>query len=320
MAASAAARFSAFAGRTTLASLWAQDAWRFAPRWKAVLGVRGEHWQAERRQPVERDDDRCGFAPRSESYVSPKAALAWQASEAWLLQTSLGRAVRMPTVSELYQGSISANAIVNNDPNLKPEKSWTAELTAERDLAQRQRCARRFFYEDTKDALYSQTNVTAGGTVATIQNVDRIRTAGSRSPRPANDVLVKGLSLNGSLTYADSKITQNDKFPASVGKWQPRVPRWRAALLATYASTSAGRAPSACATPASSSASSTTPTPTASPSPASASSSSSTCARSTRSRQSWAISAGIDNLNNYHYWAFHPYPQRTYHAELRFDL
>ena len=32
------------------------------------------------------------------------------------------------------------------------------------------------------------------------------------------------------------------------------------------------------------------------------------------------VSAGIDNLNNYHYWAFHPYPQRTYHAELRFDL
>ena len=48
-------------------------------------------------------------------------------------------------------------------------------------------------------------------------------------------MLVKGLELNGSVTYADSKITQNDKFPASVGKWQPRVPRWRAALLASYA-------------------------------------------------------------------------------------
>jgi hypothetical protein len=28
-------------------SLWAQDAWRFAPDWRAVLGVRGERWQAE---------------------------------------------------------------------------------------------------------------------------------------------------------------------------------------------------------------------------------------------------------------------------------
>ena len=29
---------------------------------------------------------------------------------------------------------------------------------------------------------------------------------------------------------------------------------------------------------------------------------------------------GIDNLNNYRYWNFHPYPQRSYTAELKFDL
>ena len=29
---------------------------------------------------------------------------------------------------------------------------------------------------------------------------------------------------------------------------------------------------------------------------------------------------GIDNLNNYKYWNFHPYPQRTYSAELWYDL
>ena len=29
---------------------------------------------------------------------------------------------------------------------------------------------------------------------------------------------------------------------------------------------------------------------------------------------------GIDNLNNYRYWNFHPYPQRAYSAELKFDL
>ena len=53
----AAARFSAFAGRTSLTSLWAQDAWRFAPDWRAVLGVRGERWQRRDGSAVERDDD-----------------------------------------------------------------------------------------------------------------------------------------------------------------------------------------------------------------------------------------------------------------------
>jgi len=34
----------------------------------------------------------------------------------------------------------------------------------------------------------------------------------------------------------------------------------------------------------------------------------------------WTLAGGIDNLNNYQYWNFHPYPQRTFHAELKFDL
>jgi iron complex outermembrane receptor protein len=251
--------------------------------------------------------------------VSPKAALSWQATDAWQLRTSLGRAVRMPTVSELFQGSISANEIVNNDPSLKPEKSWTSELTAERAFAGGSARATLFF-EATQDALYSQVNVAATGTVATIQNVDRIRTFGVEAAASANDWLVKGLSLNGSVTYADSRITQNDKFPASVDKWQPRVPRWRAALLASYDiderwSGSIGMRYSGRQF-------------------GQLDNSDTNGFAFTgfskffvvdlraqyRISRSWAISAGIDNLNDYHYWAFHPYPQRTYHAELRFDL
>lgn len=34
----------------------------------------------------------------------------------------------------------------------------------------------------------------------------------------------------------------------------------------------------------------------------------------------WSAAIGIDNLNNAEYWNFHPYPQRTYSAELKFDL
>ena len=35
-----------------------------------------------------------------------------------------------------------------------------------------------------------------------------------------------------------------------------------------------------------------------------------------------AVSAavGIDNLNNYQFWNFHPYPQRSYMAELKVSL
>lgn len=39
-----------------------------------------------------------------------------------------------------------------------------------------------------------------------------------------------------------------------------------------------------------------------------------------RVNKQWSVAAGIDNLNNYHYWAFHPYTQRSVNAELKFDL
>ena len=80
-------------------------------------------------------------------------------------------------VAELYQGSIAANAIVNNDPNLRPEKSWTSELSGERVIGSGSLRLTAFF-EDTVDALYSQTNVTVTPNVTNIQNVDEIATRG----------------------------------------------------------------------------------------------------------------------------------------------
>ena len=35
-------------GKAELQSLYVQDAWTFAPRWKTVLGLRAEHWRAVR--------------------------------------------------------------------------------------------------------------------------------------------------------------------------------------------------------------------------------------------------------------------------------
>jgi len=283
-----------------------------------MLGVRVEHWRADD-GTLSNATTTLGFAPRSEWHGSPKAALSWQASDAWVLRASLGRAVRMPTVSELFQGSISATDLVNNDPNLKPEKSWTTELTAERALAFGSVRA-TLFGERTDDALYSQVDTTAGGTVTTIQNVDRIRTLGIEIAGQGRNVLVRGLDLDGSVTYTDSKTIRNDKFPASVGQWQPRVPRWRTAMLATYApderwSSSIGLRYSGIQY-------------------GQLDNSDTNGYAYTgfskylvvdlraqyRIARSWLVSAGIDNLTDARYWAFHPYPQRTYHAELRFDL
>ncbi|MFY3386772.1 TonB-dependent receptor [Paracidovorax sp. MALMAid1276] len=319
----AGARNQAFNGDTQLIGLWAQDTWKITPRWKAVLGARAERWSASNGQTGNAATT-LSHPDRNETYFSPKAAVAWQASDLWVLKASTGRAVRMPTVAELYQGGISGSGtLINNDPNLRPEKSWTTELTAEHDLAGRggEGLLRlTAFFERTKDALYSQTNVLVTPNVTNVQNVDAIRTQGIELAYQATNVFVRGLELGSSLTWTDSKITKNDKFPASVGKWQPRIPRWRASAVATWrpddkwSYTLGARF--------SGKQYSTLDNTDVNGFAYQGASRYFTTDVRVRYQITKQVSAavGIDNLNNYPFWNFHPYPQRTYMAELKVSL
>ena len=312
---------SRFEGNTSLTSVWAQDAWAFAADWKAVLGLRLEQWQAERGLTT---NGAGAFAhpTRRESAASPKLAVGWQPRDDWSLKLASGRAVRFPTVSELFQGGVNAStgALSNGDPNLKPEVSWTTELSSEWAWQPGAALRATLFHEGTRDALYSQTNTTVTPNVTNIQNVDRIRTQGFELAASGRDLGVRGLDLSGSITFADSIITANSRFPASVGKWQPRVPRWRANAVATYR-----------------------PTDTLSgtlgvryggkqfnsldnsdPNGARYQGASKFLVADLRLRwqatRQWSAAVGIDNLTNELYWNFHPYPLRTFVAELKFDL
>jgi iron complex outermembrane receptor protein len=313
------------AGRTRLQSLWAQDVWRFAPRWKAVLGARAEHWTAyEGRTRIVPAADNA-WPTRSENHLSPKAALSWQWRPATLLKASLGRAVRFPTVGELYGATLTTNAQFINDPSLKPERSWTGELSAEQDLGDGL-LRLTAFAEDTRDALYAQTtfDAAANRNVSRVQNIGRIATHGLEAAYTGSDVLLRGLDLTGSVTYADSRIKENAGFVATpgdtLGKRQPNIPRWRGSLLVAYRwnpewTTTVGARYSG---------------------------------RQFRTldnsdvnghsymgvsrffvvdlRAHWRFqkhltaAIGIDNVNNDKYWNFHPYPQRSYVLELKADL
>jgi iron complex outermembrane recepter protein len=318
IAGDAGARVSAFDGNTTLHSVWAQDAWRIAPQWKAVLGARVEQWHASN-GAISNATSTQTFAPRTETHVSPKVALSFAVAPEWTLKASFGRALRMPTVAELYQGSIAAGSVVANDPNLRPERSVTTEWTAERDTGHGTLRA-TLFHERTRDALYSQTNVSVTPSVTNIQNVDAIRTSGLELAAQASDLGIAGLELTASTTFADSKILKNDKFPASVGHRQPRVPRWRANLLASYApsavwSVSAGIRYSG---------RQYGTLDNSDPNSAAYTGVSDYLVGDVRVQyrftRQWKASFGIDNIGNATYWAFHPYPQRTFHAELAFHL
>jgi iron complex outermembrane receptor protein len=312
-------------GNTQLQSLWAQDSWKLAPRWKAVLGGRAERWQASNGSTAFSATSALAYPQRSETHFSPKAALSFQALPDTVLKASVGRAVRMPTVSELYGATSTANSLYINDPNLSPERSWTGELSAEKDLGNA--LARlTFFAEDTRDALYSQTlyDAVANRNVSRVQNIGRVATNGLEAALNGSDVGLRGLDLSGSVTYARSVIKENAGFVAvpgdTIGKQQPNIPKWRATLLASYrfderwsASLGARYSGRQYRTLDNSDVNGFTYQGV------SRFFTADVRVRWQIARQ-WSAAFGIDNLNNYQYWNFHPYPQRSYTAELKWDL
>ncbi|WP_298235190.1 TonB-dependent receptor [uncultured Azohydromonas sp.] len=326
LADAAGALVSNVQGDTQLRSLWAQDTWQLSDRWKTVLGGRLERWDADNglTEIAAVSPPLAPHAARHETDSSPKAALSWQWLPRTLLKASLGRAVRYPTVNELYGATSTTNSQFINDPNLRPEKSWTAELSAEQELGANALARLTFFAEDTRDALYTQRTLVGTTTVNRVQNVGRVATQGLEAAFNSTGWLLKGLDLWASLTYADSTIKENAGFVNApgdtIGKQQPNIPRWRATLLASYRwdehwTTTLGARYSG------------RQYRTLNNADVNGHSYMGVSSFAVadlrvlyRFDKQWSAALGIDNLNNDQYWNFHPYPQRSYSLELKFDL
>lgn len=297
-------------GKTETSALYAQDAIRLGQDFTLTLGVRHEQWRAFDGSKTNTATT-IAYPKRQENFTSPKLSLAWAATEEWLLRGSLSQAARFPTVTELFQGSISGTSITNNDPNLKPEKILAGELAAERETeAGSLRIS--LFRDNLTDALTRQTNTTVTPTITNVQNVDKARVQGVEISMQRRDAFVRGLDLRGSITYADSDILDNKKNPASVGHHLIRIPDWKATLVATWrpsdktAWTLAGRY----------SGKQYNQLDNSDTNGDTFGGQSKFFVMDTkfeyRLDKQFSVSAGIDNLTNEKYYTHHPYPQRTF--------
>ena len=183
-----------------------------------------------------------------------------------------------------------------------------------------------YFKETTRDGLFSQgtLDTTNNKTVTTVQNVGRIDTHGLETALQGENMGTRGLDMSASVTYTHSVILENQGYintPGdTVGKMQPNIPRWRATALSSYrfdsgwtGSLGARYSGTQYRTLNNSDVNGFTYMGVSKFFTVDAR------LRYQADRQ-WSLALGIDNLNNYSYWNFHPYPQRSYVAELKFDL
>jgi iron complex outermembrane receptor protein len=308
-------------GHTRTFALWAEDHMMLAPRFTVTLGGRYEWWKAyggrnfSASPPLDVDQP-----VRTAQGLSPKLSLKWEPAQRWSVTLSAARALRFPTVSELYQAISTGPTITVPNPDLKPEKASSAEIAIERRIGGGS-IRLSLFHEVIGDALISQSGPLPGQTqlFSFVQNIGRTRTNGAEVVLEKRNLLPR-VDVSGSFTLADPKIVSDPVFPAAEGKLIPQVPRRKATLVATWR-----------------------PTDRLSLTGAARYSSRmfGTIDNSDRIGHTWqgfegyfvadvraaykldshwSVAAGVENLTDRRYFLFHPFPGRTFTAELRWNL
>lgn len=323
-------------GRTRTNAVYLQDEFKFDDSLSITLGGRYEWWHA-----FDGFNFTAATAPArsivqpelSARKFSPKASGAYLAGSGWTVTLSYGDAYRFPTVSELYQTVATGPNIGIPNPNLRPEHARSAELSIEkRDSRGNVRLS--LFHETIKDALISQTAPFVPGTidflpgqapapgtlVGFIQNIDKQRARGVEFAFDQRGLFGTPFDLAGSATYVDAETRANAALPASVGKQTPTIPKFKWTLVVTHhpsddiALTAAARY-----------------------SDRQYATIDNVDVRThtyqgfdgffvidLRARFSitpqWTMALGVDNVNNDKYFIFHPFPQRSFSADLNFKF
>jgi len=339
-------------GKAETAALWAQDAVRLMPDVTATVGGRVEWWRSfdgevgsllnpqngvssvNATKTTSLLDEHPGGSS-ADAKFSPKASLAWQPVDDWRLQANYGIAYRFPTVFELYQNKVTGSApFTIPNPDLRPERDQSEELAIERQTA-KDDIRLALFWENDFDYIASQTSQQTVNGVSGLysynQNVGEIRNRGVELSGSRDDVLVDGLTLSGSVTYLDARILHDGLINSTaslannntshlvsvVGNNVPNVPKWRSTFEATYRPdedwtfTGAVRYQGKMY---------------------STLDNADTNFNVYQSFGSFVVadvraqyqiskgvtgSFGVDNLNNNKYWEFHPFPQRTFFADVK---
>jgi iron complex outermembrane receptor protein len=308
-------------GRTRTVALWAEDSFGLAEALQLTLGARYEWWRAHGGRNFSLAPALDVAQPsRSSEGLSPKASLRWLPARGLSLTLSAGQAYRFPTVSELYQAIATGPSLTVPDPNLRPERARSVEL-AGMWTSNQGHVRLSLFHETIKDALISQTAplVPGSGTLFSyVQNIERVRTNGIELAFERRGLVLPSLDLSGSVTLADPEVVEDPAFPAAEGKDIPQVPRRRATLVLTWHAsegtslTLAGRY---------------------------ASRSFGTIDNSDlvahtyqgfegylvadaranfRIGEHWNAAFGVENLTNDKYYLFHPFPQRSFTADVTY--
>jgi iron complex outermembrane receptor protein len=310
-------------GSTETHSVFMQADWDFIKYWNIMAGFRYDHWATFRGHLD--DEVNTGSIPdRDASRLSPKASLAFTPTDELSFRYSFSKAYRFPVAEELFDSSSNTNAINIADPTLAPENGYFHDFKIQYELDEGYVSASLFFNQIENEIMSTSTLLSDGQIENRTRGIDKTETIGIELVYQQDYImdLPIGLSLNG--TWINKEIKEDSNNPELVGNDWVRIPQWRANGTLTYHTTPEWDNIIALQY--------------RSKQHASADNSdtfdrvygasdefvlvnlTSTYKMDVGNGIMAKFSVGIDNLLDQDYYDFHPYPQRTYFANIGLDI
>ncbi len=218
-------------GATSMNSAFGQVDWDFLEDWNVMAGARYDRWETIKGHFTE-GGTITYFDDRSSGRVSPKFSLAFAPNDL-SFRYSFSKAYRFPMAQELYD-SVEDNTTDSSsvsDPGLGPETGYFHDFKVQYDLPEGYARA-SLFYNTIENEIMSTTKLNgAGSAVKTYQGIDKTETIGVELVYKQDYVLDLPIALNINGTWLNKEIVEHYQ---NAGKEWIRLPRYRASASATY--------------------------------------------------------------------------------------
>lgn len=229
--------------------IFLEDLVRLGRRVDLTAALRLDHWESF--DGFRREEDLSTGAllvdraleDSTETLVSPRLGLAWQAPAGFDLRSAVYRGFRAPTINELVRPFRVRSDITEANDALDAEKLFGAEGGFDRRDG-RWRSSATLFWNQIEDPVFNVTVgegpglvdpcgfVPAGGVCRQRRNLGRTRILGVEADVGVE--LGRGWEASVSYLWSDGEIRSAADEPALVGNRIPQVPRHQGAFGLDY--------------------------------------------------------------------------------------
>jgi len=236
-------------GTNETKAVWIQDAYKASQQLQYTFGGRYESWSSHNAGVFASSTGAMNQPAVSVNHFSPKLSALVGLDDGAMVNVSWANAFRFPTVGELYNVTTCTTGCTGNQlfpysprpAAIKPENVNAFEATYSKRFENANYRA-SFFAEDANDALISQYgNVNPAqpsGLYSYWMNVKKVRSRGLEVSSDVQKFVFATLDFYSAVTIVDSVIAANEGVTISgksvVGNKTPGVSPLRVKFVATY--------------------------------------------------------------------------------------